>query len=106
MLRYYISVRECVKILAPAAGTLPGARRGLAKRAARAALRQAGLALKRGTGNEFEWAGLLRVGGSVELAAGNPAAAAQHRVPLLLLLDGWGRVAAGCGWWRFAARHI
>jgi len=45
--------------------------------AARAALRRAGLALKRGTSDDLERAGLLHVGASLELASGRPRAAAR-----------------------------
>jgi len=56
-------------LLARALGSLADALR-LAYRldAARAALRKAGLALKRGTGDDLEQVALLRVGASVELA--------------------------------------
>ncbi len=65
-------------LLARALGSLADALR-LAHQldAARAALRQAGLALQRGTGDDLERAALLRVGASVDLASGDPAAAAQ-----------------------------
>jgi hypothetical protein len=45
--------------------------------AAQAVLRQAGAALKRGTGDGLERAWLLRVGAGVEMAAGDPAEAAR-----------------------------
>ncbi len=65
-------------LLARALGSLADALR-LAHQldAARAALRQAGLTLKRGTGDDLERAGLLRIGASLELASGDPAAAAR-----------------------------
>ncbi len=65
-------------LLARALGSLADALR-LAHQldAAGAALRKAGLALKRGTGDDLERAGLLRVGASVELASGDVAAAAR-----------------------------